>query len=337
MLGSNRGFTLLEILIAITLLAFIVLGVISITDNAMNTKERTTEINRNNLQIETALSRFEWDYSQIYSPLYFSTPMQANQGLNQGNNTNNTNNTNNNNTNQPIDPAQLAMLRQAYFENLSQRYQSNEHFVGVSKEALPIPRFYAPEKDIFEFFTTSNRRKTENVRQSHFAWVRYSLAEDNTPSDNENENPGAADIPKGLKSLVRYFSPDDPYNEKRINPEDTKVKGAVLLRNVESLEFQFWDYQRKKWENNLRTIQNGESLSRGVRMLLTWYDQSGHKRSIIRTFRNHWPMVAPPSAQPVQPQAGANAGTPGGTPQGGTTQGGTPQGGTPQGAEGGEE
>jgi prepilin-type N-terminal cleavage/methylation domain-containing protein len=75
---AQSGFTLLEILIAITLLAFITLGVVNITENAALTMERTGEINKNNLQAETAFSRFEWDFSQIYSPLYFSTIMNIN-------------------------------------------------------------------------------------------------------------------------------------------------------------------------------------------------------------------------------------------------------------------
>jgi prepilin-type N-terminal cleavage/methylation domain-containing protein len=71
--SNDRGFTLIEILIAITIMAFMTMGVVSITQNAADTMDRTTVLNKNNLQIETALSRFEWDFSQIYSPMYFSS------------------------------------------------------------------------------------------------------------------------------------------------------------------------------------------------------------------------------------------------------------------------
>jgi prepilin-type N-terminal cleavage/methylation domain-containing protein len=79
--SNDRGFTLIEVLIAILLLSFITIGVVTITENAMNTKDRTTQLNEDNLQIETAMSRFEWDFSQIYSPLYFSTPMTFNSAV----------------------------------------------------------------------------------------------------------------------------------------------------------------------------------------------------------------------------------------------------------------
>jgi prepilin-type N-terminal cleavage/methylation domain-containing protein len=304
---NQRGFTLLEILIAITLLAFITLGVVTITENANITKERTTEVNKNNLQIETAMSRFEWDFSQIYSPLYFSQVMDMNSLLQPGAVA-----PANNDSGDPllpsdvpapgtIDPQRQAHL-QEYFQQLVRRFERNEHFMAVSQEGLPIPRFFAPERSTFEFFTSSNRRKVENVRQSHFAWVRYTLA-DSKRRENFEENPN---IPGSLKSLVRYFSADDPYGDRRLETDDTtRVKASVLLENVESLDFQFWDFNRRRWETSLRSIPQGENLIRGVKMTVAWYDSMGHKRTTSRIFRNHWPMFVPvnPRQQPGAPGA----------------------------------
>jgi len=283
--SNQTGFTLLEILIAITLLAFVSLGVVNITENAALTMERTTEVNQNNLQIETAMGRFEWDFSQIYSPLYFSTVLNPNQTLTPRN----PNDPNEENQDLMNQQTTFSPALQQYYEQLVARFERNEHFSAVSKEGFPIPRFYAPEKNVFEFFTSSNRRKFENTKQSHFAWVRYALANQEALPDEE-ESP---DIPQNLKSLVRYFSADDPYSDKRIDPEGSEVKGSVLLRNVESLEFQYWNYNTKKWETSLKSIPAGENLIRGVKILISWYDSQGHKRTASRTFRNHWPMVAP--------------------------------------------
>jgi prepilin-type N-terminal cleavage/methylation domain-containing protein len=292
--SNQAGFTLLEILIAITLLAFMTMGVISITQNASDTMDRTTEINRNNLQIETALARFEWDFSQIYSPLFFSTPLNLSQADPYGNIDTNLDGRNDNSgamiNNNTAAATAISPELQEYYQRLMQRFEQNEHFSSVSKEGLPIPRFYSPEKNIFEFFTSSNRRKLENTKQSHFAWVRYGLGDALKADPDVERN---ANIPPSLKTLVRYYSADDPYDDKRINPEDDRVKAAVLLENVESLEFQFWDMDRRKWETNLRTIPNGESLLRGVKIMLTWYDSNGIKRSAERIYRNHWPLEIP--------------------------------------------
>jgi prepilin-type N-terminal cleavage/methylation domain-containing protein len=308
---NQRGFTLLEILIAITLLAFITLAVISITDNAIGTKDRTTQLNKNNLAIESAMSRFEWDFSQIYSPLYFSTVMNLSQVSPNAA-------TDADGDGQPDQiPGQAPPVAtppnpqlQAYYEQIAERMQQNEHFSALSKEGLPIPRFYSPEKNVFEFLTASNRRKIENVRQSSFAWVRYALT-DMTPEQVKEQEEQKAEIPKSLKNLTRWFDPNDPWGTKRIDIEN--MKGAVLLENVESLEFSFWDYQRKKWENNLRTIQNGESVIRGVKIFITWYDSQGIKRSAERIFRNHWPMVIPQDT-PATPAPGTTGQPPATTP-----------------------
>ncbi len=307
---NSRGFTLLEILIAITLLAFISIGVVQITENAFNTKDRTTEINKNNLQIETAMSRFEWDFSQIYSPLYFST--QMNISFASGNNDANGDGIDDM-TGQPVQNIQqVSPELQNYYQQLITRFEQNQHFSGISKEGLPIPRFYFPEKNIFEFFTSSNRRKVENARQSFFAWVRYTLAEPVEKPDTGVEKNSA--IPAGLKSLVRYYTADDPYDDKRIDPNSgvSTIKAAVLLENVESLEFQFWDYQRRRWETSLRNIQQGEGLIRGVKIIISWYDSAGLKRSQTRIFRNHWPMVVPQEAVAPMPAASGTTGTGGG-------------------------
>jgi len=293
--SNDAGFTLLEILIAITLLAFISLGVVNITDNAVQTKERTSQTNENNLQIETAMARFEWDFSQIYSPLYFSNvmnmnPLQNGQNIS-GTSTggsqeiNNSGGTPNNNQTTQSNP-----VLQQYYEQLISRFERNEHFSAVSSEGYPIPRFYSPEKNVLEFFTASSRRKIENQKQSHFAWVRYTLA-DQEQTEEEEQNPN---LPKSLKSLVRYFTADDPYSDKRIDPDDEeKVKGAVLLRNVEKIEFQFWNPLKRKWETSLRSVQNGENIIRGVKFFITWYDSFGTKRTTARIFRPLWPPVNP--------------------------------------------
>ena len=333
-LKSQTGFTLIEILIAITILSFVTIGIVTITDNSMQTKDRTTQLNADNLAIETAMSRFEWDFSQIYSPLYYSTIMNFNQNLGTTNATqtgaaqgggttpNSQGGFNNSggggfadpnamNNNMNVNPA-----LQAYKESVSIRMQTNEHFMNISKEGMPIPRFYSPDKSTFEFFTSSNRRKLENTKQSHFAWVRYALGEAvERPADSIPETTTVSTIPQGLKTFVRYFTADDPYSDKRINLDsvESPVKGAVLLENVESLEFQFWNLQSRRWESTLRAVQNGESIIHGVRVKLAWYDSAGIKRTTDRIFRTNWPIAIPTD----------QTATPGATTAGGVQAGAT--------------
>jgi hypothetical protein len=191
------------------------------------------------------------------------------------------------------------------------RFQVSEHFASVSKEGMPIPKFYSPEKTTFEFFTSSNRRKLENTRQSNYAWVRYTMGDHIDHPEGINGKEINPNIPKNLKTFVRYLSADNPYSDKRLNIEDDKIKGAVLLENVEKLEFQFWNFDRRKWETSLKTIQGGENMLRGVRVMITWYDSAGQKRSSDRIFRNHWPIFLQQdnASGTAAPTAGATAGT----------------------------
>ena len=307
---NNRGFTLIEILIAITILAFMTMGVVSITQNAADTMERTTVLNKNNLQIETALSRFEWDFTQIYSPLYFSSLMNLAGNANDADSDGRDDNTGKQITQAtPPSPA-----LQEYYQRLIQRFDQNQHFKAVSREGLPVPVFYSPDKTIFEFFTSSNRRKMENTKQSHFGWVRYSLGDAIKRSKDEEDDKSEL-IPPGLRTLVRYYNADDPYDDKRIDPEDAEhVKAAVLLENVESLEFQFWNMTSRKWETNLKSAPGAENTIRGIKLLITWYDSTGYKRSVSRIYRNHWPMEVPQDNVVAAPPTTAGAGgTTGGT------------------------
>lgn len=307
---NNRGFTLIEILIAITILAFMTMGVVSITQNAADTMERTTVLNKNNLQIETALSRFEWDFTQIYSPLYFSSLMNLAGNANDADSDGRDDNTGKQIT--QATPSSPAL--QEYYQRLIQRFDQNQHFKAVSREGLPVPVFYSPDKTIFEFFTSSNRRKMENTKQSHFGWVRYSLGDAIKRSKDEEDDKSEL-IPPGLRPLVRYYNADDPYDDKRIDPEDAEhVKAAVLLENVESLEFQFWNMTSRKWETNLKSAPGAENTIRGIKLLITWYDSTGYKRSVSRIYRNHWPMEVPQDNVVAAPPTTAGAGgTTGGT------------------------
>jgi hypothetical protein len=90
-----------------------------------------------------------------------------------------------------------------------------------------------------------------------------------------------------------------------------------LLENVESLDFQFWDMNARKWESNLRAVPGAENALRGIKLTVTWYDSTGFKRTASRIYRNHWPMVVPQDTAaptPINPNP-----SPGGTTGGGTT------------------
>ena len=70
---NNRGISLLEVIISITLFSFVSLSIYTMTDNAQNSKDSVLSEDRHLLQAQLALARIELDFSQVYSPFYFSS------------------------------------------------------------------------------------------------------------------------------------------------------------------------------------------------------------------------------------------------------------------------
>lgn len=277
--------TLIEVMIAVVLLAFVVIGATSITQNSQNAKDRTIQTNRDNIQIETVFSRLDWDFSQVWSPLYFSQQFQGN-----------------------LDPQANPGV-----EEIVYLYENHPRFRLPSKEGLPIPIFRSREKTEVIFLTTGNRRKLENQRQSNFMWVRYYLGD--TPADEANdEDPvttGGSAEGTTKKSLLRQTFTEDVWSKEEFDFENTR--SSVMLENVESLEFQFWNQNTRKWTENLKTITDGEHLIRGIKVLVTWFDGRGSKRTAERWLRPNWPITGPKDAPTAATTAGrGGGGVPGG-------------------------
>jgi prepilin-type N-terminal cleavage/methylation domain-containing protein len=243
----QAGFTLVEILIAITILSFVMLSIITITDSSITTKDRVIAEDEQYMQVETALSRMDWDISQAYSPLYFSHEMK---------------------------PQNLTQDEGEAYNRLIQEYQNNDRFAFPSYDALPVPIYKADNKNSLTFFTSSNRRKLQNIKQSHFAWVYYGIEND----DAVNTSDGMA---KGV--LVRKFEAHDVFNNTAV--DWSRIKSQVLLRNVENIKFEFWNPSTQKWVDSLDVVKHGKHLFRGVKLTLEWIDPTGNKAEIIRVFR----------------------------------------------------
>lgn len=256
---NQNGFTLIEVLIAITILSFIMISVVSITGSSQATKDRVINEDKELLQIETAFSRFEWDFSQIYSPLYFSHEMQK--------------------ENMDNEESIIAM------ERLFELFRANVSFPKPSYDGLPIPEFTFEDKNSFAFFTTSNRRKLKNIKQSHFAWVQYSL-ENNKKTTNADETE-----PRASGVLVRKFQANDIFNPDGVKWAD--LKSQVLLRNVESLKFEFWNFDTRKWVDNIQVIPNGRFIVHGVKITLEWMTPEETKQKYIRIYRPLFPRFTP--------------------------------------------
>lgn len=271
----NKGFSILEILIAISILSMISLGVISLTNNAMDTKDRIVKEDRDKLQILSALSIFEWDFSHLYSPLFFNKKLEM-----------------------------KGRITEQMFQATNDRYERNAHFAFADKDGRPVPIFENPDKNSFEFFTDSNRRRLANSKQSNFAWVKYALEpEDQNPDEAASE----AEKLSGKFKLVRYFLAENPYNGEKL--DTSKIKPQTILENIDEIEFSFWNPENKRFTVPLNSVAGAQNIIRAVNLKIVWRDKLGAAQTVNKIVRPLFPVFDPsqdPEDVAEQPAAGGN-------------------------------
>ena len=272
---KQDGFSLIEVMVSISILSFIMLGILAVTDNSFTVKDRLVSEDRSRLQVETAFSRFEWDFSQIYSPLYFSHDLRVGKN--------------------PTEKEVQA------FNAINGSYADSKRFAFASYDSLPVPIFDGDKNESFHFFTLSNRRKTRNSHESNYAWVNYALTDDDTENSITS------------KVLIRQFWPMNPFDKKTNDWSD--VKEQVLLRNVESIKFEFWDPLKKKWTDNQSTIPSGNHIIHGLKISIEWAETQDIKLLFVRVLRPLFPYFIPEDMYKLKEEVNASrTTTPGNTP-----------------------
>lgn len=257
---NHNGFSLIEVIVAITLLSFIMVLVIQTTDSSINTKEKILAEDKDILQAEMAIERMDLDFTQIYSPLYFSAPKAK----------------------------RLGRGRNYYGQNNSQEektfpFKPSKNFPKETKHGYPVPRI-DNDRGTLSFLTSSNRRKFEDIKQSNYAWVKYSLRNSTLKTEREELN-AIKDL--APYELIRTFIAGDIYNR---DFDWTKHKSHLLMRYVKKLKFQFWHSKRKKWVDRLRELpQKDAEVLRAVKITIVWVDKDKVENKVTRISRPLWP------------------------------------------------
>ena len=244
-LTNNQGFTLFEVLIAITILTFISYSTYKMVDSNTDTKERVVKEDRQNVQSLTAIGRLDSDISQIYNPLY---------------------------SNGKYVPTANTSDNDVYADTNN----ANGAFDGKTKTGALIPQFKSEDKASIIFLTQANRRKIADTKESRFAWVKYSLQ--NMEPDPDNPE----DKTSGLSELVRQTIATDIYNSTQ---DWSQSKPQVIMERLKTLEFSFWDERTKKYTSSLQELNENKNLIRSIKVNITWVDDDQHEQKIEKTFR----------------------------------------------------
>ena len=237
----------MEVLISITILAFLALGMYSIISNGTTTKDRTLSEDRQFLQVQMAIHRMAQDFAQVYSPLYHSY----------------------------VEEGRPNRERRRQGRPNHRSYKTTT-FPRMTYQGLQIPIVSNEDEGEITFLTTSNRRKVQDNKESHYAWISYSL------ENNPNEDKRADSV------IIRRVLSFDPYTQDVVR-EDSFTEQR-LLDNVSSLKFEFWDSRRKRFVERTRDMTSEIHLLRSIKATLVWVNGQGHEETFERIFRPLFPF-----------------------------------------------
>ncbi len=253
----SKGFSLIEIMVAITVMAFMTLGVYSLTDNAQRTRETIIPEDREYLQVYAAFARIKNDIEQLWSPLYFASTDQT----------------------PPSRPGSTPAPENQAPKNVP---RLGHLFPKATVQNYLIPLIESENASTITFFTGSYMRRIQDQKAGRFAWIHYSL-EAQEAREDEQENSSAAT----LYQLMRKLKATDPYTDEK---DIEEAKGSVLMRGVKSLAFHFWDSQDKEWKTSLKEISSLDQMAlRGIKVVIEWQGRSQQEFTHTRVFRSNWP------------------------------------------------
>jgi prepilin-type N-terminal cleavage/methylation domain-containing protein len=149
---SHAGFTLLEVLLSITLLGLLMVAVYNIITSSTDKKDQLTAEDRDRLQVETFFLRLDADLSQIYSPLYHSALRTTKD------------------VGEKTDP--------------NPQFSPGEKYPAQTQNGDLAPIIESGDKSSLSFLTSSNRRRVQDSKECNYAWVKYSLRDPPGPAAN---------------------------------------------------------------------------------------------------------------------------------------------------------
>ena len=259
---NDNGFTLIEVLIAITILSLLMVSIFSIVDNSSNTTQRVTTEDRELLGLQVGLMRLEKDLELIHSPLYFGISKVEDNKLFK--------------KNYLSKPPKEGEER----PTMDTTGYPNDNFDNLSVSNKPIPKILNEEKGSLIFMASSNRRLIKNTKQSNLMWVRYRVATTQTDEGDEKNE----DAPY---SLTRTVISKNVYES---NMDWEKAKEYAVINNLKEFTFEFYNPEKKDFVTSLKELNALKSTPRLIRIKMTHISTAGDTTDIERTVRVLWPQ-----------------------------------------------
>jgi general secretion pathway protein J len=214
--NSNRqtGFTLIELMIAMTILAFIAVGVYNTTAQSYKLRDSVEQDGDFYNSIRVALDVFGKDLGHLFTPIPASMPGTLGQAP----------------TQQPNLPPQ-ATSDFAAIPALK--------FWGspINKFGVRPTRFNGESSKV-SFVISSHLRLFRDTAETDFAKVQYALEEEKNPMPRTSG-----------KALVKRENPDI-FDERETTDNEVSY---VILSNVKNIELKYLDGEKDQFDSNWDT------------------------------------------------------------------------------------
>jgi len=235
---SHKGFTLIEVLIAMMILAFISLGIFQAIRQSYHIRDVLLAESEFYHSVRLAMNVMDKDISLLYSPKIILKK-----------------DTNSNSTAQPIpepglppsgdpnaNPNNTAATGPTLADAIAhgERYRGTEYWTSVvDPTGIRLSRFIGKENSM-NFITASHVRMYKGIKESVFAKVSYSV------ENNPDTNPEIA----GKLMLLKTVS-TNAFNYEEDN--DPSLKKYKILSGIKSIHFKYYQLQKDVWHKSWDT------------------------------------------------------------------------------------
>lgn len=207
------------------------------------------------IQVQQAFDRIESDFSQMYSPRFYSGLYQKPKGKEED------------------DP---------YAENTL----ITERFPQLSEYGERIPVFESEEKSEIVFMTSAHRRRMLDVKQSRFTWVRYFL--ESMPEAKEGE-----DEPRAEFQLMRSSVPEGLFLDSFSWDKEKSYPILKNVKSVRFEYWKGKKGSKKtdgRYVEKINELEKDDLPPRLIQAVIEWVPKGGEEaEEYKRSFKVLWP------------------------------------------------
>lgn len=237
-----KGFTLLEVMIAIVIMSFMAVLVTTAVQSATRSKAKVEDILDQESQVLDTLRLLERDISNAFHGRDLAYELQA--AVNKGQQSNQGDQPNSGDTQgqPPPDPSRQPQQAQPDPNNPAAANQLIQ-----TKPSVQLTQFEGSANSLY-LTTRSHQRSVRDSKQSDIINVGYYVKSCRRAYKNESSE-------KCLWRKTNYYLDLD------ITRGGTDV---VLLENIDELKFRYFGPGREEWVDRWVTGERGEDFSKGV-------------------------------------------------------------------------